>query len=184
MRFKIVHEIKGRMRIHIFSNRMSFKDADILQYYLLQQAPVTAAKVYERNQDAAICYTGKREEVIRILQRFSFDESLVPEHVWQNSGRETNRGYWDKIVWKVVLRIGSKIFLPIPVRCVFTTCKSAKYIWKGICTLGKGKIEVPVLDGTAIAVSVLRGDMMETVPFPGVAVKTVFFFPELSCCPG
>ena len=159
MKFRIVHEIKGRMRIHIACSSMSFKDADILQYYLLSHASVTAAKVYERNQDAAICYTGKREEVIRILQRFSFNEASVPEHVWQNSGRETNRGYWDKIVWKVVLRIGSRIFLPIPVRYVFTTCKSAKYIWKGICTLGKGKIEVPVLDGTAIAVSVLRGDM-------------------------
>ena len=119
MRFKIVHEIKGRMRIHIFSNRMSFKDADILQYYLLQQAPVTAAKVYERNQDAAICYTGKREEVIRILQRFSFDESLVPEHVWQNSGREISRGYWDKIVQKVIVRMGSKLFLPMTVRDFF-----------------------------------------------------------------
>ena len=159
MRFKIVHEIKGRMRIHIFSNRMSFKDADILQYYLLQQAPVTAAKVYERNQDAAICYTGKREEVIRILQHFSFDESLVPEHVWQNSGREISRGYWDKIVQKVIVRMGSKLFLPMPVRDFFIACKSVKYIWKGICTLGKGKIEVSVLDGTAIAVSVLRGDM-------------------------
>ena len=159
MKFKIVHEIKGRMRIHIVCNRMSFKDADILQYYLLKHASVTATKVYERNQDAAICYIGKREEVICILQRFSFDEALAPEHVWQNSGREISRGYWDKIVQKVIVRMGSKLFLPMPVRNFFIACKAVKYIWKGVCALGKGKIEVSVLDGTAIAVSVLRGDM-------------------------
>ena len=74
----------------------------------------------------------------------------MPEHVWQNSGREISRGYWDKIVQKVIVRMGSKLFLPMPVRDFFIACKSVKYIWKGICTLGKGKIEVSVLDGTAI----------------------------------
>lgn len=72
MKFKIVHEIKGRIRIHMDLKRISPKDADILQYYLLEQPCVLAVKVYERNQDAAICYTGKKEEVISILQRFSF----------------------------------------------------------------------------------------------------------------
>ena len=97
MKFKIVHEIKGRIRIHMDLKRISPKDADILQYYLLEQPCVLAVKVYERNQDAAICYTGKKEEVISILQRFSFREGLAPEHVWQNSGRELNRKYQEKL---------------------------------------------------------------------------------------
>lgn len=159
MKFKIVHEIKGRMRVHLACGRMSLKDADVLQYYLLDQKIVTAVKVYERNQDAAICYDGTREEIICILKRFSFQKASVPEHAWQNSGRKTSQKYWDKIVQKVVLRIGSKIFLPMPVRNVFVIGRSVKYIWKGIRALGKRKIEVSVLDGTAIAVSLLRGNM-------------------------
>ena len=139
--------------------RISPKDADILQYYLLEQPCVLAVKVYERNQDAAICYTGKKEEVISILQRFSFREGLAPEHVWQNSGRELNRKYQEKIIQKVAMRMGAKLFLPVPVRYVFIVCRSIKYIWKGICALGKGKMEVPVLDATAIAVSLLRGNI-------------------------
>lgn len=159
MKFKIVHEVKGRMRIYIACNRMSLKEADILQYNLLNDASVTAVKVYERNQDATICYTGKREDMIRILQKFSFAEALAPEYIWQNSGREMNRRYWDQIVWKVVLHMGMKIFLPMPARNIFISCKSVKYIWNGIRTLWNGKMEVSVLDGTAIAVSLLRKDM-------------------------
>ncbi len=159
MKFKIVHEIKGRMRVRFACGRMSLKEADILQYYLLNQESVTAVKVYERNQDAAICYDGTREEIIRILKWFSFHDPAVPEHVWQNSGRETSRRYWDKIVRKVVLRIGSKLFLPVPARNVIVIGKSVRYIWKGIRALGKGKVDVSVLDGTAIAVSLLRGNI-------------------------
>ena len=159
MKFKIVHEIKGRMRVRFACGRMSLKEADILQYYLLNQESVTAVKVYERNQDAAICYDGTREEIIRILKWFSFHDPAVPEHVWQNSGRETSQRYWDKIVRKVVLRIGSKLFLPVPARNVIVIGKSVRYIWKGIRALGKGKVDVSVLDGTAIAVSLLRGNI-------------------------
>lgn len=150
--------MKGRIRIHVAQKRMTFKEADILQYYLSNQKDITAVKVYERNQDVAICYTGDRNKVIGVLQQFSYETANVPEHIWQNSGREVNRQYWDKLVQKVVLRAGSQIFLPMPVRSTVIACKSMKYIWNGIATLCKGKIEVPVLDGTAIGVSLLRGD--------------------------
>ncbi|MCI8489818.1 MAG: heavy metal translocating P-type ATPase [Lachnospiraceae bacterium] len=158
MKFKIVHEIKGRIRIHIIRRQMSTKDADILQYYLISQDFITSAKIYERNQDAVLCYTKNREDVIRLLQKFSFEKVSVPEHIWQNSGREVNREYWDKIVQKVVLRIGSKLFLPMPIRNVIITFQALKYIRNGIGTLAKRKIDVSVLDGTAITVSLLRGD--------------------------
>ncbi len=158
MKFKIVHEIKGRIRIHIIRRQMSPKDADILQYYLISQDFITSAKIYERNQDAVLCYTKNREDVIRLLQKFSFEKVSVPEHIWQNSGREVNREYWDKIVQKVVLRIGSKLFLPMPIRNVIITFQALKYIRNGIGTLAKRKIDVSVLDGTAITVSLLRGD--------------------------
>ena len=159
MKFKIIHEIKGRLRIHMAYRRISPEAADILQHYLLNQPCVSAVKVYERNQDAAICYIGKREDIILILQRFSFQMVSASEYVWRNSGRQLNRRYKEKIIQKVILRMGSKLFLPAPLRDVFIVCKSMKYICKGTCTLWKRKIEVSVLDGTAIAVSLLRGNI-------------------------
>ncbi len=138
--------------------RMALKDADILQYYLSVQPFVTMAKVYERKQDAVICYRGKREDMLKLLQRFSYDKVSVPEHVWQNSGREENRSYWDKLVWKTLFHVGQKLFLPAPVRDLRIACMSAKYIRKGIRALLDRKVEVAVLDGTAVAVSLLRRD--------------------------
>ena len=85
MKFKIIHEIKGRLRIHMAYRRISPEAADILQHYLLNQPCVSAVKVYERNQDAAICYIGKREDIILILQRFSFQMVSASEYVWRNS---------------------------------------------------------------------------------------------------
>ncbi len=159
MKFKILHEIKGRIRIHIFCGRMSCKEADILQYGLSCQPSVTMVKIYERSQDAVICYTGEREAIIKCLQRFSGEKVSVPDYIWQNSGREANRYYQDKIVWKMVLRMAEKLFLPMPVRCMAACCRSSRFIWKGAHTLCRGRLGVSVLDGTAITVSLLRRDM-------------------------
>ena len=58
----------------------------------------------------------------------------------------------------MIYHFGRKWLLPAPIRAIYTTVVSVKYIWKGIQTLAQGKIEVPVLDATAIGVSMLRGD--------------------------
>lgn len=159
MRFQILHEIKGRMRIHIIQSRMTDVEADTLEYYLNQCNEILSAKVYERTQNAVICYEGNRKELISILQKTAYQGITVPQSVLELSGRGTGREYQDKIVGKVILRFGSKAFLPYPIRLAVTTVKSAKYIWKGICSVFKGKIEVALLDGVAIGVSMLRGDM-------------------------
>lgn len=158
MRFKIEHEIRGRVRLHICQKRMTCRQADQLEYFLTNLEGVTAAKVVERNQDAVISFSGNREEILKAVQGFSYEKAEAPERYLQNSGREMNGEYWEKMVNHVVLHYGKKIFLPLPIRTFLTTLKSVKYIWKGVCTLAKCRIEVPVLDATAIGVSILRGD--------------------------
>ena len=158
MRFKIEHEIRGRVRLHICQKRMTCRQADQLDYFLTKLNGVISVKVVERNQDVVICYSDNREEMLRAIQRFSYEKAEAPESYLQNSGREMNGEYWEKMVNHVVLHYGKKIFLPLPVRTFLTTLKSVKYIWKGVRTLAKCRIEVPVLDATAIGVSMLRGD--------------------------
>lgn len=159
MRFVIKHEIKGRIRIHLVQKRMTLQQADILQYYLEMQENIDSAKVQERTCDAAICYHGSREEVLRIVKNFSYECVDVPEDYLKNSGREMNREYKDKLVNQVVLHYGTKLLLPFSVREAIAAVKSVKYLWNGLCTLCRGKIEVPVLDATAIGVSMFRGDI-------------------------
>lgn len=159
MKFVIKHEIKGRMRIHVSQYRMSCGQADTLLYFLHSNKYVTFAKVYERTGDAVISYIGDRAEMIRTLQQFSYEKVDVPAGVIENSGRELNAKYQEKLIEKVVCRYASKMFLPYQVRACVTTFKSVKYIWKGLQCLWHRKIEVPVLDATAIGVSVFRNDI-------------------------
>lgn len=158
MRFQIKHEIKGRLRVHVIQKRMSFSQADTLQYYLMGLTGVQKVKIQNRTCDVVIEYDGNRGEILKELQRFSYQQTEVPADYLKNSGREMNQYYWDKLVNRVILHYGTKLFLPISVRDVIATVKSVKYVCEGVRTLLKGKIEVPVLDGTAIGVSVFRGD--------------------------
>lgn len=158
MKFIIKHEIRGRMRVHLLQNRMTFEQADTLLYYLSSQKLVTGVKGREKTQDATINFVGDREEVIRALKVFHYETAKVPETYLKNSGRELQNEYWEKLVNKVVMRMGSKMFLPVSVRSVITAVKSVKYLWHGVRTIAKGKLEVSVLDATAIGVSIFRGD--------------------------
>lgn len=159
MKFQILHEIKGRMRIHIAQKKMTDEQADTLQYYLEHCGIVTDAKVYERTQDAVICYSADRAELIHLLQQFAYQNVEVPQSALELSGRQTNREYQEKLIQKVLMRYVNKVILPYPVRCTITAVKSLKYIKKALESLWNRKIEVALLDGVAIGVSVLRGDM-------------------------
>ena len=158
MKFYIKHESRGRIRIHLAQKRMSSAQAETLLYYLQNQNQVSFAKVYDRTGDAVICYEGERAAVIRMIQLFHYEEVELPTGLLESSGRALNNEYQEKLISKVIYHFGRKWLLPAPIRAIYTTVVSVKYIWKGIQTLAQGKIEVPVLDATAIGVSMLRGD--------------------------
>ena len=158
MKCKIMHESSGRIRVHMIQKYMSLAQADILEYYLRSKKFVTGVKVFDRTCDAIINYTGERKNIINALSEFSYENkentSLVPEQ----TGRQLSREYEDKLVWRIIGRIFRKIVIPVPIRNIMSVIKSLKYIKEGIKLLAKGKIEVPVLDATAITVSIIRKD--------------------------
>lgn len=159
MKFIIKHEIPGRIRVHMVQPKMTFEEADILLYYLVNLENVTKAKVYERTQDAVIYYEKERREIIKALQKFGYDQVTVPEGLTEHSGRQMNAEYQEKLLMKVVMRFGGKFLIPAPVRAVWTGVRSLKYLQQGIVSLKKGRLEVAALDATAIGVSILRRDM-------------------------
>ena len=158
MRFLIKHEVQGRLRIHVIRNRMTCTEADVLCWALEKQKSVIKVKVYERTADAVIYYTGDREELIHKLKKFHFEKADVPDNVLSSSGRALNSAYREKLIAKTLLHYGGKLLLPNSVRKIWLTFKVVQYIGKGTRCLARRKIEVPVLDATAIGVSVLRGD--------------------------
>lgn len=158
MKFSIKHEIKGRIRVHIIQNKMTYEQADVLAFYLNSNKYITYAKVYERTSDVTINYIGSKENIIILLKKFKYDAVDVPVGLTENSGRELNAQYQEKLVNKVIFRYAGKLFLPYTLRVCYTTVKSVKYICKGLSSLLNKKVEVPVLDATAIGVSIIRND--------------------------
>ena len=158
MKFIIKHESKGRIRIHAVQYRMTYAQADTLLYYLHSQKEITFAKVYDRTCDATISYAGDRERIIELLRNFHYENAEVPTGLIETSGRELNNSYQEKLIGKIVFHYARRIILPYPIRVCLTTIRSIRYLWKGLKTLAAGKIEVPVLDATAIGVSLVRSD--------------------------
>lgn len=159
MKFVIRHESDKRMRVHFAVSRMTYKEADILLYFLNNTKNITFAKVYERTADAVIGYKGKRTDIINALRRFHYEDIEVPAAITDNSSRQVNAEYQEKLVTKIALHYATRFFMPLPVRTLMIISKSFKYIRNGIKTLLRHKIEVPVLDATAIGVSILRDDI-------------------------
>ncbi len=158
MKFIIKHEIEGRIRIQAVQQRMTFEQADTLQYSLDAQPFIKSAKIQERTQSVAICYEGDREAVIEFLKKFSYDRAGAPTEYLQSSSRKLNAEYREKLIGHVAWRGIQILFMPPAVRSAVAIAKSVKYLRHGISALLHRRIEVAVLDATAIGVSIFRGD--------------------------
>ena len=158
LKFCIKHELKGRLRISFAKKSFDVKQADMLLYYLYSVEGVYKAKVYDRTADAVVYFNTDRNEIIEAVKKFSFNDEKVMKLVPENTGREIANIYQEKIVNTLVLRGLNRLFVPEPIRIVITCIKSIKYVIRALKALLKGKLEVAVLDGTAILVSVLRKD--------------------------
>lgn len=158
MKFTIKHESRGRMRVHMEQYRMTYEQADTLLYVIHNHRNVTFVKVYDRTADAVIEYVGDREQIIELLRHFHYESANVPQTVIKTSGRELNNSYQEKLIGSVVWHYSKKLLLPLPIRIALTIGQSVKYIGIGLKCLLQRKIEVPVLDATAITVSLVTKD--------------------------
>ena len=158
MKCTILHEGKGRIRVHVEKVRMTLHRADVLEAYLNHNDAIVHAAVYERTGDVVITYTGRRSAAVAVLAGYKFD---VPENdalVTSADSRKLNREYQDKMFNLVAGRALRKLFLPAPIAAAYTVFRSIGFIWKGVrCVLSR-KLEVEVLDALSIGVSILRSD--------------------------
>ena len=158
MKFTIKHEIKNRIRIHLSMKRLSFDEADTLEYYLKTHGEVTDVRVYERTADAVVFFTCDRSRILEIIRSFSFEDIQVPDRVFESSGRELSAKYYDRIVTAVILHYAKRIILPFSIRRVIDTVKTFGYIIRGFKTLKNRRLQVEMLDAMAITAAVLTGD--------------------------
>ena len=158
MKCTILHESRGRLRVHVCNVRMTLHRADVLEAYLNHHDAVSKAKVYERTGDVVVYYTGARKDAVTALSTYRFDDPELDALVTSADSRRINQEYQEKMYNLLAGRVLRELFLPAPLNAAYTVFRSIKFLWKGVCCLWRRKLEVEVLDALSIGVSILRGD--------------------------
>ena len=158
MRFQILHEAPGRARLRAVQPSMSMEQADLLEAWLRALPGVDQVTVHERICGIIIVFRGERDALYRSLASFSYEEAAEETHILSRNSRKINREYKEKLVTQVAWHYLKKLYLPMPLRRIFNTCRAIPRIGRAVKVLLSGKLTVDVLDGVAIGVSLLTGD--------------------------
>ena len=158
MKCTILHESRGRLRVHVCNVRMTLHRADVLEAYLNHHDAVSKAKVYERTGDVVVYYTGARKDAVAALSTYRFDDPELDALVTSADSRRINQEYQEKMYNLLAGRVLRQLFLPAPLNAAYTVFRSIEFLWKGVCCLWHRKLEVEVLDALSIGVSILRSD--------------------------
>ena len=158
MKFQILHESRGRVRLRAIQRSMSMEQADLLEAWLLGLPGVNQVTVHERVCGVIVVFRGDREDLYRRLAAFSYELAAEEAHVLSRNSRAINREYKEKLVFQVLRHYAKKLYLPLPLRQLINTFSALPRLWKAGCTLLSGRLTVDVLDGVAIGVSLLTGD--------------------------
>ncbi|MFR7552657.1 MAG: heavy metal translocating P-type ATPase, partial [Acutalibacteraceae bacterium] len=158
MNCKIVYESRGRLRVQRLQKRMTLRQADLLEGWLQAQAGVQQATVHERTCCAIVRYTGERARILAHFRVFCWERAEAEIEIPQQSSREINRAYEERLVSMAVFRLVRSVFFPAPLRMAFTVARSVPYLLKGLRCLWRRKLHVELLDALSIGISMLRGD--------------------------
>ena len=159
MKCQILHESKGRIRLRLISKKMDLKQADMLLIYLESKSFIIRSNVYERTNDVVIHYNnGKREEVLSIMSKFSFEDKKLVAMIPISNSRKLSRDFFDRLVSLLVSKFVRDIFIPKPISTIITVVHAVPFIVRAVKNLFKGKLTVEVLDGISIGTSIVRAD--------------------------
>ena len=158
MKFKIVHESRGRIRVQMMQNRMTLDQADLLEAYLCSWPTAQQVTVHERTCCAIVRYEGDRQELLAFLSRFSYTSTEIAKLAPTHTGRALNREYQEKLVLKIVSKALRSALLPAPLATAYTLYRSVPYLVKGVQCLFRRKLHVEVLDALSIGISMARRD--------------------------
>ena len=161
MKFFVLHESTWRIRLRIAQLGMTLRQADLLEYYLQEQDSVDKAKVLDRTGEVVIFRTRKTEDwsgIRSALENFSYQDERLCELVPQETGRDVDRKYAEKLTMMILGRIFRRIFFPAPLRMIWTVAKSIRFLIKGLWALFTRGLDVSVLDAAAITASLWQKD--------------------------
>ena len=157
MIYDIVYDKGTRLRVRAGKEAFTKKESHGLTETLLEYDFIDAVNISHRNGSILIYYNdiGKREEILNILDRISQADLYEAKGTDEIALQEISNDFFLRLSKHVLKRYLFKIILPIPIRKIRMLYRAAGYIIRGLDSLTSFRMDVALLDGTAIAASLI-----------------------------
>lgn len=159
MKYTIIHKTPGRLRVRCGAYAFTKMQGYGIAGFLREDDRITSVTTCDVNGSILIHHSFEdSRELLRLLDGLqtanlpdiAADEIQIME--------ETDRKYIGLLIKKIVRRYALKLFLPPFVGKIVIGLQAASYIKKGLESLRNGKIDVAVLDASAVTASIAQGD--------------------------
>ena len=171
MKFQMIHEVRDRIHVRCLSAKgVLFRGFDARQGAVILSrleriSGVYKVKLYSASGEVAITFAPDKRASLRpiLLDTLAYldpnDPGLQKSSKHQADALILNRTYRNRLISHVTRHFACKWFLPMPVRMLRAWYHTLGFIRKGVKSLLSGKLDVPVLDATAITAAMLQNDL-------------------------
>ena len=171
MKFQIQHETAGRIRVRCLAQ----EGRSVRSFSLEQEAAILGGlervpgirkvKLYAGAAGIAVLYkpdaaSSIRDGIVKALARLNMNDPDLRKATREKAGSlMLNRQYRNRLVTLLARHFACKWFLPLPIRMVRCWYHTLGFIRLGLKSLRHGRLDVPVLDATAITAAMLQKDI-------------------------
>lgn len=156
--FQVIQRLRRRLRIHCSCERFTDEQAEMIEQFLLGSNAISSVKIMSRIGDIVIIHNGDEESVKEVIKGINELDLAHAPALSPLSTRKINRSYKEQLILNTVTYVAKKIVLPLPVQAIWAWGSAFKFIKKAIVLAWQRKLNVDLLDGVALGVSLLRRD--------------------------
>lgn len=159
LKFSVIQRLSKRLHVTISGHLFDDAEAAYVETTLMQNPAIEKAQFFTRSRDLIIHHTGDEiavRDALLALNDLNFEDAPA---LTEYSPRLVNKQYKESMISQTLMYLGKKLLLPAPINMVWSWFNALKFAKKAVTMLWHRKLTVEVLDGVAITVSLLRGDV-------------------------
>lgn len=159
LKFSVIQRLSKRLHVTISGHLFDDAEAAYVETTLMQNPAIEKAQFFTRSRDLIIHHTGDEiavRDALLALNDLNFEDAPA---LTEYSPRLVNKQYKESMISQTLIYLGKKLLLPAPINMVWSWFNALKFAKKAVTMLWHRKLTVEVLDGVAITVSLLRGDV-------------------------
>lgn len=158
MKASIIHRLPGRSRFHL-AEGLTYEEANAIKYLTEGVAGVKRCSISPLTGNAVVEY---EEQALKNIARFflTLDRERLQDVTMEDVYFEpvSERDFFHLLRDALQMRLLYKFFVPMPIRIALTLYRAKAYLYNGWQSLRQGKLDVAVLDASAIGISLLTRD--------------------------